>query len=409
MKQIAQNYKSGQLSLLDVPVPTCRPGGVLVRTTFSVISAGTELMKISESKLSLIGKARARPDQVKKVIDAVRQQGVLATFQKVMNRLDSYTPLGYSLSGVVVEVGAGVEGLRVGQRVACAGNQYALHAEYNWVPEPMCIPIPDGVAMDQAAFTTIAAIALQGLRQGEVRLGETACVIGLGLLGQILVRLLRGAGVRVVGIDIVPERCRLAETAGASKCAAPGTPEFDGFQREVANLTGGHGVDCIFITAGGDSNDPVEMAAELARDRAREASNAGVVNQEIDRWKAELATIDEKLKAAHESNTKQARHLDGLMKRIQISHEIGGWVPVFILLLLLAIETGPIFFKMMLRRGAYDQLQENEARIAAARAGIEIDAQIYAEGTREEVRVDVYHHAEAAMSQVREQIASDRS
>ena len=269
MKQIAQNYKSGALSLLEVPVPNCQPGGVVVRTAYSVISAGTEMMKISESKRTLLGKARARPDQVKKVINAVRQQGMLATFQKVMNRLDSYTPLGYSLAGVVVEVGVGVEGLRVGQAVACAGNQYALHAEYNWVPEMMCVPIPSGVALDQAAFTTISAIALQGLRQADIRLGESACVIGLGLVGQILVRLLRGAGVRVVGIDIVSDRCRAAEAAGAIICAVPGTPDYSRFSREVASLTGGHGVDCVFITAGGDDNSPVELAAELARDRAR--------------------------------------------------------------------------------------------------------------------------------------------
>jgi predicted dehydrogenase/threonine dehydrogenase-like Zn-dependent dehydrogenase len=269
MRQIAQNYKSGALSLLEVPVPSCQPGGVVVRTAYSVISAGTEMMKISESKRTLLGKARARPDQVKKVINAVRQQGMLATFQKVMNRLDSYTPLGYSLAGVVVEVGAGVEGLRVGQAVVCAGNQYALHAEYNWVPEMMCVPVPSGVGLDQAAFTTISAIALQGLRQADIRLGESACVIGLGLVGQILIRLLRGAGVRVVGIDIVPDRCRAAEAAGASICAVPGAPEFARFSREVAALTGGHGVDCVFITAGGDNNGPVELAAELARDRAR--------------------------------------------------------------------------------------------------------------------------------------------
>ena len=269
MKQIAQNYKSGALSLLDVPVPNCQPGGVIVRTAYSVISAGTEMMKISESKRTLIGKARARPDQVKKVMTAVRQQGLLATFQKVMNRLDSYTPLGYSLSGVVVEVGEGVEGLRVGQTVACAGNQYALHAEFNWVPETMCVPVPAGVALDQVAFTTIGSIALQGFRQSDIRLGESACVIGLGLLGQILVRLLRGAGVRVVGIDIVADRCKAAEAAGATACAVPGTPEFERFKRQVEELTGGHGLDCIFITAGGDDNAPVELAAELARDRAR--------------------------------------------------------------------------------------------------------------------------------------------
>ena len=269
MKQIAQNYKSGALSLLDVPVPTCKPGGVLVRTVYSVISAGTEMMKISESKKSLLGKARARPDQVKKVLDAVRQQGVLATFQKVMNRLDSYTPLGYSLAGVIVEVGAGVEGLRVGQAVACAGNQYALHAEYNWVPEPMCIPIPDGVALDQAAFTTIGAIAMQGLRQADVRLGESACVIGLGLLGQILVRLLRGRVFVSWESTSFPNAAGWRKPRGASTCAVPGSPDFARFLREVAGLTGGHGVDCIFITAGGDSNAPVELAAELARDRAR--------------------------------------------------------------------------------------------------------------------------------------------
>jgi predicted dehydrogenase/threonine dehydrogenase-like Zn-dependent dehydrogenase len=269
MKQIAQNYKSGELSLLDVPVPSCQPGGVVVRTAYSVISTGTEMMKISESKRSLLGKARARPDQVKKVINAARQQGLKATFQKVMNRLDSYTPLGYSLAGVVAEVGGGVEELRVGQAVACAGNQFAFHAQYNWVPERMCVPIPLGVNLDQAAFTTIGAIALHGMRQGDVRLGETACVIGLGLLGQILVRLLRGAGVSVVGIDMVSTRCQLAEAAGASICAVPAAPDFDRFLREVSLLTGGHGIDCIFITAGGDSNDPVELAAKLARDRAR--------------------------------------------------------------------------------------------------------------------------------------------
>jgi hypothetical protein len=157
-----------------------------------------------------------------------------------------------------------------------------------------------------------------------------------------------------------------------------------------------------------DKRDTLDqMLAELERDREREAARSESVSQEVEHWKAELATIDERLNAARESNLKQARHLDGLMKRIQISHEIGGWVPVFILLLLLAIETGPIFFKMMLRRGAYDYLQEAEARLATARAGVEIDAQIYAEGTREEVRVDVYHPADAAMVQVRRRLAKE--
>ena len=150
MKQIAQHYKSGEILLLEVPVPACRPGGVLVRSDFSLISMGTEAMKIHESKLSLIGKARARPDQVKKVMATMTRLGPVATYQKVMNRLDSYTPLGYSVSGVIVAVGDGADEFKVGQRVACGGNQFALHAEYNWVPKNMCVAVPQNVGQLQA-------------------------------------------------------------------------------------------------------------------------------------------------------------------------------------------------------------------------------------------------------------------
>ena len=269
MKQIAQNYKSGEIALLDVPVPACRSGGVLVRSDFSLISMGTEAMKIHESKLSLIGKARARPDQVKKVIETVTQLGPVATYKKVMNRLDSYTPLGYSLSGVVVAVGERCEEFRVGQRVACGGNQFALHAEYNWVPKNLCVAVPDNVSQLHAAFTTVGAIAMQGFRQSDARLGETACVIGLGLVGQILVQILRAAGVQVVGIDVSKERCELAERCGAAACGIPGDPSFDRAKARLGGLSGGAGADHVFLTAGGNTNQPVEVAAELARDRAR--------------------------------------------------------------------------------------------------------------------------------------------
>jgi predicted dehydrogenase/threonine dehydrogenase-like Zn-dependent dehydrogenase len=269
MKQIAQNYRSGELALLDVPMPAPRPGGVLVRTRFSLISTGTEMMKISESKLSLIGKARARPDQVKKVVASVSQQGLRATYRKVSDRLDAYTPLGYSLCGEVVEVGAGVEDLTVGQQVACAGNSYALHAEYNWVPRNLCVPLPEGVAAEHAAFTTVGAIAMQGYRQSEARLGETACVIGLGLVGQLLVQILRAAGVNVVGLDPSPDRCRLAERSGAAVCRPPDPAIRGPVLETLAGLTDGAGADHVFLTAGGDTNQPVELAAELARDRAR--------------------------------------------------------------------------------------------------------------------------------------------
>jgi predicted dehydrogenase len=267
MKQIAQNYKSGELAVLDVPAPVCRPGGVLVRSLFSLISTGTEMMKVTEASMSMVGMARARPDQVKKVIDQVQQQGLVTTYKKVMNKLDSYTPLGYSLCGVVTEVGKGAEEFKVGQLVACAGNEQALHAEYNWVPVNLCAAVPAGVAPEHAAFATVAAIAMQGVRRAEVQLGETAAVIGLGLIGQLVVRLLAAAGVQAVGIDPVPDRCRLAEKAGAVAAGSP--DDLDTLLAELAAITSGRGADHVFLCAGGNTNGPVEAAVKLARDRGR--------------------------------------------------------------------------------------------------------------------------------------------
>ena len=269
MKQVAQNYKTGELSVLDVPAPACRPGGVLVQSLFSLISTGTEMMKLTEAKLSMVGKARARPDQVRKVLDTVAQQGAVATYKKVMNRLDSYTPLGYSLCGEVVEVGRGAEEFHVGQLVAAAGNEYALHAEYNWIPVNMCVPVPRGVLPEHAAFSTVGAIAMHGVRRAEPQLGETACVIGLGLVGQLVVRLLVAAGIRVVGLDVIEDRCKRAEQAGASFCASPGDEGMAAVQQALAEISGGRGADHVFLAAGGSSNGPVEAAVKLARDRAR--------------------------------------------------------------------------------------------------------------------------------------------
>ena len=269
MKQIAQNYKSGELIVLEAPVPACRPGGVLVQSLFSLISTGTEMMKVHEAGLSMVGKARARPDQVRKVLDTVAQQGAMATYKKVMNKLDSYTPLGYSLCGVVVEVGAGAEEFKVGQLVAAAGNEFALHAEYNWVPVNLCAAVPRGVAPEHAAFSTVGAIAMQGVRRAEPQLGETSLVIGLGLVGQLVVRLLVAAGIRVVGLDMIEARCRLAEQAGAVVCAAPDDEGLTAVAASLDELTSGRGADHVFLAAGGSSNAPVETAAKLARDRAR--------------------------------------------------------------------------------------------------------------------------------------------
>lgn len=266
MKQVVQNYKSGELALLDVPVPGCKPGGVLVRTAYSLISTGTEMMKVSEAGMSMLGKARSRPDQVAKVVQSVATNGVPATYRKVMGKLDSYTPLGYSLCGVVEQVGAGIDDVKVGDLVACAGNEHALHAELNWVPKNLYARVPDGLAPRHAAFGTVGSIALQGVRQGESHLGEVALVIGLGLIGQLVVQLLAASGVRVVGADPDPVRCELAERLGAAAC---GDPASAAVETAVAELTGGHGVDQVYLAAGGGSNQPVELAARLCRDRGR--------------------------------------------------------------------------------------------------------------------------------------------
>src|ERR1700722_19924184 len=227
------------------------------------------MMKVHEAQLAMGGKARARPDQVRKVLDTVAQQGAMATYKKVINKLDSYTPLGYSLCGVVVEVGAGAEEFKVGQLVAAAGNEYALHADYNWIPVNLCAAVPHGVAPEHAAFSTVGAIAMQGVRRAEPQLGETALVIGLGLIGQLVVRLLVAAGIRVVGLDVIADRCRLAEQAGAAACAAPDDEGLATVAASLDELTSGRGADHVFLAAGGTSNAPVEIAAKLARDRAR--------------------------------------------------------------------------------------------------------------------------------------------
>ncbi|QEU96670.1 bi-domain-containing oxidoreductase [Streptomyces kanamyceticus] len=266
MKQVVQNYKSGELALLDVPVPGCKPDGVLVRTAFSLISTGTELMKVSEAGMSMLGKARSRPDQVAKVMQSVATNGVPATYRKVMGKLDSYTPLGYSLCGVVEQVGAGIDDVKAGDLVACAGNEHALHAELNWVPKNLYTPVPDGLAPRHAAFGTVGSIAMQGVRQGEPQLGEVALVIGLGLIGQLVAQLLTASGVRVVGVDPDPARCELAERLGAAAC---GDPASAAVAATVGELTGGHGVDQVYLAAGGGSNQPVELAAQLSRDRGR--------------------------------------------------------------------------------------------------------------------------------------------
>ena len=280
MKQLAQNYKDGTLSLLDAPVPRAAPGGIVVRNSFSLISTGTETMKVREGGMSLIGKARARPEQVQQVMQSLRQLGLRATYQKVMSRLDKLTPLGYSSAGNVFEIGEGVTGVEVGDRVACAGAEYANHAEYIFVPRNLFVRVPESVRLEDAAFATLGAIAVQGVRQSDARLGETVAVIGLGLIGQLLTRLLVSAGCHVVGLDLSPERCGLACEAGA----AAASPDQSAFLSAMERVSRGRGADCVLLAAGGLPPSSFALAANIARDRGR-VVNIGMNRLEMP-WKA---------------------------------------------------------------------------------------------------------------------------
>jgi predicted dehydrogenase/threonine dehydrogenase-like Zn-dependent dehydrogenase len=267
MKQVIQSARSGKLALTEVPEPWVRAGSVLVRTTASLISAGTERMVIDFAKKSLAGKAKERPDLVRKVMDKAKRDGVLATFKAVMARLDEPLPLGYSAAGEIVAVGAGLEGLfAIGQRVALAGAGLANHAELNVVPRNLVAPIPDGVADEEACFGTVAAIAMAGVRNLAPQLGDVVAVLGVGLVGQIAQQLLALSGVRVVAIDVNSARLDLARKTGAELSWKLGEA---GLAEAVAAMTGGLGCDGILVCAATESSEPLELAAELARDRAR--------------------------------------------------------------------------------------------------------------------------------------------
>jgi predicted dehydrogenase len=278
VKQILQSAKSGELELAEVPAPTAAPGQVLVRTHFSVVSPGTEKLSMSFARKSMLGKARSRPDLVRQVMRKLRQEGPLPTYRTVMTRLETPQPLGYSSAGVVLEVGEGVTGFAPGDRVACAGAGYASHAELVVVPENLVAPVPDGVPLEQAAFATLGAIALQGLRVAQPTLGEIAAVIGLGLIGQLAVQLLRANGCRVLGIDLDATRVKSAQGQGAEWGAAP-----DGIPASWSDeATGGHGVDLVLVTAASESSAPIQLAAELCRHKGR-ISVVGAMPMELDR------------------------------------------------------------------------------------------------------------------------------
>ncbi|BAE48844.1 bi-domain-containing oxidoreductase [Paramagnetospirillum magneticum] len=267
MKQVIQSTRSGKLSLKQVPDPRVRAGHVLVATRASLISAGTERMVIDFARKSLAAKASARPDLVRKVLDKARRDGLISTFKAVMARLDEPLPLGYSAAGTISAVGAGLEGaFTTGQRVAMAGAGLANHAELNVVPRNLVAAIPDDVTDEEAAFGTVGSIAMAGMRSLGAQLGDVVAVLGVGLVGQLAVQLLALQGARVVALDVNPQRLALAKAMGAELTWVLGE---HGLTEAVAALTGGIGCDSVLIAAATDSSEPLALAAELARDRAK--------------------------------------------------------------------------------------------------------------------------------------------
>ena len=275
MKQVLQSRRSGDVLMEEVPAPACG-AGVLVRTRCSVVSAGTERMLLELGRKSLLGKAHARPDLVKKVMDTVRARGLRATAEQVFAKLDEAAPLGYSASGEVVEAGRGGVGLQPGDRVAMAGAGYASHAEFNFVPRNLCARVPEGVSYADAAFATIGAIALQGVRQAQPLIGERVVVIGLGLIGLLTVQILKANGCAVLGVDPDAERAALAGALGADQAVSTGA---DG---TCAAFTGGYGADAVIIAAATPSSQPIEQAAALSRHKGRVVA-VGLVGMQVPR------------------------------------------------------------------------------------------------------------------------------
>jgi predicted dehydrogenase/threonine dehydrogenase-like Zn-dependent dehydrogenase len=259
MKQVTQRVRDGRIEVVEVPVPELTPDTVLVDVRASLLSTGTERAKVETARKSLVGKARARPDEVRKVVEKAKRDGIRETVEAVRLRLDQPSSLGYSTAGVAMAVGARVRGIAAGDHVACGGADHAVHAEVDRVPANLCVRLPEGLTFEAGAFATVGAIALHGVRQAGVSIGEQVAVIGLGLVGQLAGQVLRAAGCRVLGVDLSSELVAKALETGAAD---------EGWQRDAVpgNATG---CDAVLITAATQSSDPIVLAAQLSRDRGR--------------------------------------------------------------------------------------------------------------------------------------------
>ena len=248
MKQLVQNSKSGEIEVLDVPRPQCLADGLLVKTAFSLIDTGTEKTSASTAKSSLFGKAKMRPDLVKKVLEHYQKNGLLDTYNLVIDRLNSPMPLGYSISGQVIEVGSGVRDFEIGDLVACSGGGYAFHADVNFVPKNL-VKINDGVSLHSASYITLGAIAMQGIRQAQIQAGCSVVVFGLGLVGQLTVQILKASGCKVIGIDIDDFAVNFA--LGNDPWSADysfNLSKLD-IEKKVLALPKNNGADSVIITA----------------------------------------------------------------------------------------------------------------------------------------------------------------
>jgi len=265
LEQLTQNLKSGEMKLLEVPFPMLSNGCVLVRNHYSIISAGTEGKTVKDARLGYIGKAMARKEEVKKVIRTAKTIGLSETYKLMMNKLDAPSALGYSCAGEVIAVADDVTEFKIGDRVACAGAG-AVHAEVVAVPKNLCVKLPEGVEYDEAVFTTLGAISLQGIRQADLRLGESCAVIGLGLIGQLTVQMLNASGIKTIGIDIDKNMVSLCKELGANYAYER---NVEGLENIINEITNSHGVDAVIITAATNTTDPVDFAGELCRKKGK--------------------------------------------------------------------------------------------------------------------------------------------
>tara|TARA_Y100000766_G_scaffold282604_1_gene296282 strand:- start:794 stop:2932 length:2139 start_codon:yes stop_codon:yes gene_type:complete len=267
MLQLTQKLGSGAMMIQNVPNPQIDKGMILVKNHFSIISSGTEGSTVSTARKSLLGKAKERPQQAKQVLDTLIKQGPIQTYRAVTKRLDSYSPLGYSCAGEVIDIGENVNEFKIGDKVACAGVGYANHAEIVSVPVNLCVKLPKDANLKNAAYNTLGSIAMQGVRQADMRLGEICAVIGLGLIGQLTSMILKASGVTVVGIDINEMCVNIALENNAVDFGI--LRNKNDIDAQIKHITGGYGVDSVIISAGTDSLDPINFAGEISRKKGK--------------------------------------------------------------------------------------------------------------------------------------------